>query len=113
MAAAGIEVPPCFIVVCNNTSTSKLVHDFIAGFFRDTGQREAYRRFLHSTIVPLARLVQRELSEKFDADVSLSFDSLFAGDLSGRARAFQSLVKDGMDLAKAAALAGVMESDDG
>ena len=32
--AAGIEAPPCFIVVCNNTSTSKLVHDFIAGFSR-------------------------------------------------------------------------------
>ena len=32
---AGIEAPPCFIVVCNNTSTSKLVHDFIAGFFRE------------------------------------------------------------------------------
>ena len=32
---AGIDVPPCFIVVCNNTSTSKLVHDFIAGFSRE------------------------------------------------------------------------------
>ncbi len=29
---AGIQVPPCFIVVCNNTSTSKLVYDYIAGF---------------------------------------------------------------------------------
>jgi type III restriction enzyme len=28
----GIKVPPCFIVVCNNTSTSKLVYDFISGF---------------------------------------------------------------------------------
>src|SRR5919198_1099422 len=28
--AAGINVPPCFIVVCNNTSTSKLVYDYIA-----------------------------------------------------------------------------------
>lgn len=27
----GIEVPPVFIIVCNNTSTSKLVHDYIAG----------------------------------------------------------------------------------
>src|SRR3989449_8469360 len=27
-----ISVPPCFIVVCNNTSTSKLVYDFISGF---------------------------------------------------------------------------------
>ncbi|MBF0157886.1 MAG: DEAD/DEAH box helicase family protein, partial [Magnetococcales bacterium] len=29
---AGINRPPVFIVVCNNTATSKLVHDFIAGF---------------------------------------------------------------------------------
>ena len=33
---AGIEVPPCFIVVCNNTSTSKLVYDYISGFHRRT-----------------------------------------------------------------------------
>jgi type III restriction enzyme len=30
-----INVPPCFIVVCNNTSTSKLVYDFISGFPRE------------------------------------------------------------------------------
>lgn len=30
----GIRVPPCFIVVCNNTSTSKLVYDYISGFER-------------------------------------------------------------------------------
>jgi len=32
---AEIRVPPCFIVVCNNTSTSKLVYDFISGFCRE------------------------------------------------------------------------------
>lgn len=31
----GIKVPPCFIVVCNNTSTSKLVYDYISGFHRE------------------------------------------------------------------------------
>lgn len=31
---AGITVPPCFIVVCNNTATSKLVYDYISGFTR-------------------------------------------------------------------------------
>ena len=31
----GITVPPCFIVVCNNTSTSKLVYDYISGFHRE------------------------------------------------------------------------------
>lgn len=30
----GIHVPPCFIVVCNNTSTSKLVYDYISGYRR-------------------------------------------------------------------------------
>jgi type III restriction enzyme len=29
-----VKVPPCFIVVCNNTSTSKLVYDYISGFHR-------------------------------------------------------------------------------
>ncbi|MGH8771984.1 MAG: DEAD/DEAH box helicase family protein, partial [Burkholderiales bacterium] len=29
-----VSVPPCFIVVCNNTSASKLVYDYISGFQR-------------------------------------------------------------------------------
>jgi type III restriction enzyme len=29
---AGVGVDPVFIVVCNNTATSKLVHDYIAGY---------------------------------------------------------------------------------
>ncbi len=33
---AGISVPPCFIIVCNNTSTSKLVYDYVSGFERAT-----------------------------------------------------------------------------
>jgi len=33
-SAAGVRVPPCFIVVCNNTSASKLVYDFVSGFHR-------------------------------------------------------------------------------
>jgi type III restriction enzyme len=33
---SGIRVPPCFIVVCNNTSTSKLVYDYVSGFHRES-----------------------------------------------------------------------------
>jgi type III restriction enzyme len=29
-----IKAPPCFIIVCNNTTTSKLVYDYISGFTR-------------------------------------------------------------------------------
>ena len=52
--AADIEVPPCFIVVCNNTSTSKLVYDYISGFQRENedgsttlqnGRLELFRNF--------------------------------------------------------------------
>ena len=31
-----VSVPPCFIVVCNNTSASKLVYDYISGYQRPT-----------------------------------------------------------------------------
>ena len=31
---SGIKVPPCFIVVCQNTAISKLVYDFVSGFQR-------------------------------------------------------------------------------
>ena len=36
---AGIEEPPVFIVVCNNTATSKLVYDFVSGFGRTNDDR--------------------------------------------------------------------------
>ena len=51
---ADIEVPPCFIVVCNNTATSKLVYDYISGFHRhhengsasfENGRLELFRNF--------------------------------------------------------------------
>ena len=51
---SGIEVPPCFIVVCNNTSTSKLIYDYVSGFERENpdgstqlenGRLELFRNF--------------------------------------------------------------------
>ena len=52
--ADGTPSPPCFIVVCNNTSTSKLVYDYISGFERtnddgttavQNGRMELFRNF--------------------------------------------------------------------
>jgi type III restriction enzyme len=42
---AGVAVPPVFIVVCNNTSTSKLVYDFISGFVRESDGHWVQGRF--------------------------------------------------------------------
>ena len=79
---------------------------FVAG--DAAGQRESWRRFLHGSVQPLGDLVAAELADKLDApDLTLKFDRLFASDLSGRARAFASLVKAGMEADRAARLAGL------
>ena len=76
-----------------------------------TAAREAYRQALHSVIAPLGRLVSWELSRKLEADVVLDWTELRAGDISGRARAFQSLVGGGMDMTQAAAASGILIGD--
>ena len=68
-------------------------------------------RILHATVKPLARIVSAELAAKLDGDVRLTVDSLFAADLSGQARAFQSLVGGDMAVDKAAELAGLTERE--
>ena len=54
MAEGGNRCPPCFIVVCNNTATSKLVYDYISGFDQENpdgstslqnGRLELFRNF--------------------------------------------------------------------
>ena len=70
--------------------------------------RESYRIALAGTIQPLSKLVQSEINAKLDAGVSIDFTELRAADLSGRARAFQSMVGGGMDVAQAVAVAGLM-----
>ena len=74
------------------------------------GAREAWRQALHGLIQPLGQLVQSELRDKLDPAITLSFNALMASDLTGRARAFQSMVGAGMDIAKAAGLSGLMDA---
>lgn len=45
---AGIRIPPCFIIVCNNTATSKLVYDYISGFERK--QADGTASFVHGRL---------------------------------------------------------------
>ena len=77
--ASGLNVPPCFIVVCNNTSTSKLVYDYISGFYREqedgstqlmNGRLELFRNFNeHGDPIPQPRtlLIDSEQLESGDA----------------------------------------------
>ena len=72
-----------------------------------TSKREALRQWHLGTVVPLARMIEAELSEKLDAPIKLRFDS-YPMDLAGRAQAFQKLVAGGVDPVKALQTAGLL-----
>ena len=73
------------------------------------GQRESYRRMLHSTIGPIARIVESELSEKLGVEIRLSFEALFGGDLAAKSRAVASLTTSGVELERALVLVGLSD----
>jgi type III restriction enzyme len=50
---AGLDTPPVFIVVCNNTATSKLVYEWISGFERE--DEDGSMRFKHAGHLKLFR----------------------------------------------------------
>ena len=75
-----IAVPPCFIIVCQNTAVSKLVYDYVSGFSRtlenggeqlENGRLPLFRNFDESTGNPLPRpntlLIDSEQLEAGDA----------------------------------------------
>lgn len=75
----GIKVPPCFIIVCQNTAISKLVYDYVSGFIRnnddgttqlENGRLELFRNFdehgnVHAR--PRTLLIDSEQLESGDA----------------------------------------------
>lgn len=76
----GIRVPPCFIIVCQNTAISKLVFDFVSGFICKNedgseavkhGRLALFRNFDETTGNPLPRpntiLIDSEQLEAGDA----------------------------------------------
>ena len=75
-----------------------------------TAQREAVRRWHLGTVLPLARLVEHELSAKLETDVRLKFDN-YPLDLAGRAQAFQKLVAGGVAVNDALATSGLLADD--
>ena len=75
-------------------------------------QKEAFRRWSHSSLLAVSALVCEELSAKLEVEISLDFSQLFAGDIVGRARAFGGMVKAGMDPLKAMTLSGLIVEDE-
>ncbi|MCK6450788.1 MAG: DEAD/DEAH box helicase family protein, partial [Alphaproteobacteria bacterium] len=76
----GVKVPPCFIIVCQNTAISKLVYDYVSGFQRqnedgsstlENGRLALFRNFDEVTGNALPRpntlLIDSEQLEAGDA----------------------------------------------
>ncbi len=89
----GIKVPPCFIIVCQNTAISKLVYDFVSGFHRknddgtsnlENGRLALFRNFDDTTLNPLPRpntlLIDSEQLEAGDA-LDASFRDMAADEI--------------------------------
>ena len=95
---AGVRVPPCFIIVCQNTSISKLVYDYISGFTRvhddgsetlEQGRLQLFRNFdEHGN--PLARpntlLIDSEQLESGEA-LDKNFRKMAADEIESFRRA--------------------------
>ena len=77
----------------------------------DAASREGLRQFLHVGVAPVARDIAQVLSRKFGQEISFDWGHLWAADIQGRARSFQSMVGGGMAVEKAAALAGLMGAE--
>ena len=72
-----------------------------------TAMRESFRQVLHSLLKPLGALLAEELREKLDPAAALDFSALRAGDITGSARAFGSLVTAGLTPQSAATIVGL------
>ena len=67
-------------------------------------KREDYRHFFQSTVLSLKSLIEAELSEKLEREITLFFPAIFESDISARSRGLSSMVKDGFDVDYAAGI---------
>ncbi len=124
----GIKVPPCFIVVCNNTSTSKLVYDYISGFERKNsddstqiinGRLELFRNYdEHGNAIarPRTLLIDSEQLESGEAlednfrDMAGPEIEAFKREVLERGGALADELRDGKGFDDAALLREVMNT---
>ena len=108
----GPEPPDSFPLLRDRLENSLLaLHGLppalVAASGTGTAMREAARQALNFLLRPLGALVAEELQAKLDPAAALSFDALRAGDITGSARAFGSLVTGGLTPKSAAEVVGL------
>jgi len=88
-----IGVPPCFIIVCQNTAISKLVYDYVSGHYKpnadgterlEHGRLPLFNNFDENTGNPLPRLNTLLIdSEQLDSGEAIDpdFRKMFSGEI--------------------------------
>jgi type III restriction enzyme len=125
----GVRVPPCFIIVCQNTAISKLVYDYVSGFFQKdqnglprlvNGRLALFRNFDEVTGNPLPRpntllidSVQLESGEALDENFrTMAADEIdrFRREISERGGKLADELRKGKELDDVTLLREVMNT---
>ena len=69
--------------------------------------RESYRRFLATTLRPIANICESELSDKLGVTLTLKFPELQAADITAKTRSLKALVDSGYSKEAAALMVGL------
>ena len=93
----GADPPPAQVKLQEQASREVLAACGLSPALFDSGasataSREAWRQALFGLIAPLARGVEAEVRAKLRPEFALAFDEIRAADITGRARAWRSLV---------------------
>lgn len=125
---ANISVPPCFIIVCNNTSTSKLIFDYISGYEQTLangetvmrpGLCELFRNFAddgsplsrpHTLLIDSAQLERGDILDSGFREAAKEEIERFRREVLIRGGKLAAEVRSGKDLSEAAILREVMNT---
>ena len=72
-----------------------------------TAMREGWRQFYANSLLPMARLIEAELSAKLETPVSITFPSFAGSDLAGKTVALSRLVEAGLALDRSMEIVGL------
>ena len=75
-----------------------------------TAQREALRRWHMNVVIPLARILEHELTARLETEIRLKFDP-YPLDVQGRAAGFAKMVQGGVSVEQALIASGLLTDE--
>ena len=112
----GSDPPDQLDIIRNSTSPTDT--SLLRGSNNNVGKgrrhkslREGWRQFLSATIMPVAQLVQAEMTSKLNSEILLDFTSLRASDVAGKSRAFGTMVASGLSIEDSLVTSGLKDEN--